>query len=70
MPPVEIVLAIWGAGIVGVGSSTKTELVRVETLAVLERQAVLQGLAGIAANDMGDAPFGITKEISQYLEIG
>ena len=66
----EVVLAIRHAGVVRVGRGAETELVWVEALGVLECEAVLQGLAGIAADDMGDAAFRIAEQVREDLEVG
>jgi hypothetical protein len=58
----EIVLSIRDAGCVRVGRRSEAKFVRVETLGVLECEAVLERLAGIAADDMRNTAGRIAQE--------
>ena len=51
----EVVLAIGDGGVVRVRRGAEAELVRIEALGVLHREAVLQRLPGVAADDVRNA---------------
>ena len=58
----EVVLAVGNAGVVRVGRGAEAELVRVEALGVLHREAVLQRLAGVAADDVRNAARRVAQQ--------
>src|SRR5262249_7819787 len=69
MTPEEVVLAIGDAGVVGVGGSTEPEFVRVESRGVLHCETILQGLPGIAADDLWNAARRVAEHERQELEV-
>src|SRR6266436_1342641 len=64
----EVVLAVGNGGVVRVRRRPEPELVRVETLAVLHGETVLQGLPGVAADDVRNAARRIAQQDRHDLE--
>ena len=64
-----VALAVAGSRVVRVAGAHDSHLVRVVPAAVLHRQAVLPGLADVAAVDFG-SPFHSAQKVVQYLVVG
>ena len=65
----EVVLAVRDGGVVRVRRGPETELVRVEALAVLQGEAVLERLAGVAADDVRHAAGRVAEQNRHDLEV-
>src|SRR5262249_28376284 len=64
----EVVLAVRYSGVVRVGRGSETHLVWIEALRVLHRQAILQCLTRVAADDVGDATRRVAEQDRHDLE--
>ena len=64
----EVVLTVGNDGVVRVRRGTEAELVRIEALGVLQREAILQRLPGVAADDVRNAARRIAQQERHDLE--
>src|SRR5438132_215879 len=69
MTPEEVVLAVRHRGVVRIGCGPEAELVGIEALAILHREAVLERLPRIASHDVRDAPGRIAEQDRHDLEV-